>query len=169
MRTKLLMGLVVAGLCLTSGCYVNLGGGCSRPRESVPPVAEPSGTGAPRDIVIEEIEAVRTLAVESDRHALLRRIAERPHLSPPGQVHLVKVACESLAVESDRADVLLTLARNPGLSEDGVRALVRFVDSLAVESDRREVLEEVGKHQSRPPLPGPVPPPVPGPETPPVH
>jgi hypothetical protein len=160
MKTRLCRALALVGLSLAAGCYINLGDGCNRPRETVPPLPEPVAEVMPPDAVIEEIEAVRKLGIESDRYALFHGIAERPHLSPAGQVHLVKVASESLAIESDRSDVLLTLARNPGLSEEGVRALVRRVDSLAIESDRSELLAAVGKRQSRPPVP-----PVPGPET----
>jgi hypothetical protein len=158
MKTHFCRTLALVGLSLAAGCYINLGDSCRRPRESVPPLLEPAAEVMPPDAVIEEIEAVRRLGIESDRHTLFHGIAERQHLSPAGQVHLVKAASESLAIETDRVDVLLTLARNPGLSEEGVRALVRRVDSLGIESDRRELLEAIGKRQSQPPVP-----PVPGP------
>ncbi len=157
------MGLAVAGMGFLAGCVISIDGSCDRPK---PRSGPSSGATISGDTTIAEIEAVCRLPGDADRHDLLAQIAGRPSLSPPAQVHLVKMTRERLGSDRARMDVLMVLAENPALHEEGIRALIAATDSLGSSADRRAVLEAVGRRQARPPMPGPVPP-VPSQEAPP--
>ena len=172
-QTNYLMGMALTGLGLVSGCIIYSGSGdwkCRQQPPSPPPVAH-------HDTVMAEIEAVCRLGSDADRHDLLMQIAGRPNLSPPAQVHLVKMVRERLGSDHARMDVLIRLAENPSLHEEGIRAIVDATECLGSDSSRRAVLEAVGRRQAHPPMPGPIPVPrgpgfipgpVPMPEVPPL-
>jgi hypothetical protein len=137
MRKLLLAVITIWGIAWIGGCVVVVSEEKRHPRR--PQVVYPA------DATIEEIDAVGKLSFDSSRHAAYKRIAERPALSDPAQIHLVEAVFANLSFESAKEDVLLTLIKNPDFSPAARQAILRNLDGLSFESARNRVLSAISE------------------------
>ncbi len=130
-------------LCAVTGLISVAAGGCLvivDEEEGEPP--EPP-VYVLDDPAIEEIDAVAKLSSDSHRLDAYERIAQRPGLSAPAQVHLVGEAMDHLSFENMKESVLMTLIRNRSFGLEGKRAVLEAIDELDFDSTRSRVLEAV--------------------------
>src|ERR1051325_2165889 len=95
--------LLLISLIPLAGC-INLSFGSHRsappPPAPPPAIVMPSGPITPADTAtMAEIDAAARLSTTANRQDALTRIAQRPALTPPVQVHLVNVAYQCLAAD----------------------------------------------------------------------
>src|SRR5690349_15160128 len=122
--------LLLAGLLTLTGC-INLSFGSRRPPPTSP-VVVPSVPLAPADAAtIAEIDAAGRLNFDSARKESLSQLAQRPALSPAGQVHLVDVAYRTMSFDGAKLEVLRALIANPSFSDAARQAIVMQLDHLS--------------------------------------
>ena len=136
----LAIGLLVIAACLQS-CVVVIDEDQGHSRKSQRYKA-PDNTTA-------EIDAAGKLVLESHRRDAYKRIAERDHLGPDAQIHLVEAVFDILVLESSKEDVLLTLIKNPSFCPAGEQTILNGLDKLTLESDKRNILNAISNRKNR--------------------
>lgn len=148
MRLPLTLALLLA---LTAGCVgISIGSPRNSSAKSPPPPPPPPV------IVVEskdaatlaEIDAAAKLEFENTRLQALARLASRPDLTPPLQVHLVNVSYRSLSFDNHRLQVLQAVIQHPAFSDPARQAIVSQLHRLDFDNHRKMILDAIHTRQT---------------------
>ncbi len=100
---------------------------------------------ADEQMVIEEIDGVKTLSFDNNRIKRYKAIAQRPDLTPNVQVHLVRAFCHYLPFDNDRYECLVVLIHNPCFSCLAREEILNSLKYLPFDKQRVGIMEEMDK------------------------
>lgn len=102
--------------------------GCvTRPRDATGPAAD-------------AVEAALSIDFDSERLPLLKRIADRPDLTPATQLYLVDAICHG-GFGGAQADALITLIENPVCTPAARQRIAGKLRTVRFSNERRRVAE----------------------------
>ena len=148
MRKAVLAGLLLFATLWMSSCISVRSEKRTVPSRPPAPKPAPPAPEAPAPVVVEpkemtiqEIDAIAMLSLESHRMERYVAIARRSDLSEQTQVYLVDTILKRLSLESNRVSTLEVLIANPSFSQAAKSAILDRLGRLSLESHRVEILE----------------------------
>lgn len=140
---KVRISLAAGMLCL-AGCVVSLNEPCRCPQPDRP--CRKCAPTVDDDAAIAEIDAARTLIMESNRRDLYVTLARSNRLGSRGQVYLVNETFARLITESGKKTVLRALIHNPCFTCAARKAILANLSKIITESSRKQLLLDIHKH-----------------------
>lgn len=142
-------GLILSTFAL-SGCVVSVGsrvGTPPPPQETVPP--PPVIVGDPAQAAnLAEIDAAAQLNMDNARTEGLLRLADRPMLAPPVQVHLVNTIYQRLSFDNNKVQVLKRVIARPDFCDPTRHAIVAQLAKLGFDSNKQEILNDINRRMA---------------------
>lgn len=139
MRKSVLAGGLVLAAIWMQGCIsIHSERGTHPPAPSV---------RQPKDITIQEIDAVSKLSFDGHKHTSYKSIAQRDGLSSHAQVHLVEAVFRHLSFENMKVDVLLVLITNPCFSPAAKGAILDRLGRISFENHKVDILQAINQRQ----------------------
>lgn len=143
---KIQIPILLIALSLAAGCVVHVGSSSPKIQREVitkEVVVVPAGTEDSGNIA--EIDAAAQLSFDPARSGALKKVAQRPNLSPAVQVHLVNVTLKRVDFDPNKVEILQTLIANPCFSGSAKETILKQLNALSFEPNRAAILEAIQK------------------------
>jgi hypothetical protein len=137
--------ILIISLVLAPGCVVHIGSTSPKTQREVITTKEvvvvPAGTEESANLA--EIDAAAQLSFDPTRSGALKKVAQRPNLSPTVQVHLVNVTFKRVDFEPNKVDILQALISNPSFASAAKEAILKQLNTLAFEPHKASLLDAI--------------------------